>query len=464
MKGPIAYFGYALAEVLFGPNAYGVRILDLLLTLSGSFVVYRILVPLTSVRAATIGALMLLMSVLGQGYNVNGQPDLWASWCLVFIAGLVSIPAPVWRILSAAMFLGVAVLIKPVYAPLGLLILLPVIYQCRTQWASYAKYCVAIGCGIAIPIAVCVAWFWSRGAAAELFNGYIKFNVESASANTRTVEGVATALLQYFQNRRAVELSLPAIAIGLPGTFRWSSVAIPAWRIRVFAVWAATVFALVILQNRWWGYHWTPTYPPLTILACIGFYRLANLHQNTRAGRLPQYLTLALVGVVALGASGVPLRHVSRVIKLVSHQITRDEYLEIFNDYPGVYTARDVATSARYIVAHTKPDDYVFVWEDPNFNVLSGRRTPSRFAFWTPLMPLDGTGLTPLYERNRAEFFRALEQHPPELILMERAAWKGGLSHTMGYIPRKFPEFMRWIDEHYLEADTVGNFLALTKR
>ncbi|MEO7361007.1 MAG: hypothetical protein ABI120_11805, partial [Gemmatimonadaceae bacterium] len=328
VKGPIAYFGYALAEVLFGTHAYGVRILDLTLTVTGSFVLYRMLVPLTNTRTATIGALMLFVSVLGQGYNVNGQPDLWASWCLVFIASLVNVPASIWRIFFAALFLGVAVLIKPVYAPLGLLIVIPVAYTCRTQWQSYAKYVVAIGAGIMLPIAICVAWFWSRGAAQEFFNGYIKFNVESASANVRTLEGVSTALAQYFQNRRAVVTALPAIAIGLLGTFKWSEAVVPGWRIRLFTVWLATLFALVVLQNRWWAYHWTPTYPPLALLASVGFYRLAQLKPTGKSSRFAQYAAVALVGVIAVGASIVPLRHMSRVFNLVTQRITRDTYLQ----------------------------------------------------------------------------------------------------------------------------------------
>ena len=464
VKGPIAYFGYALANVLFGTNAYGVRILDLLLTLTGSFVVFRILVPLTNVRAATIGSLMLLVSVLAQGYNVNGQPDLWASWCLVFIVSLVTVPASLGRIFLASMFLGVAVLIKPVYAPLGMLIVLPVIYTCRTHWMSYTKYAGTIAVGIFVPIAVCVAWFWSRGAVDALFDGYIKFNVQSASANARTLDGVTAALIQYFQNRRAVVLSLPAIVIGLLGTFRWSDSVIPIWKTRLFTVWLVTLFALVILQNRWWAYHWTPTYPPLAIAACIGFYRLSTLQQIGRTGRLPQYGVAALVAIIAVGASLVPFRHISHVFRLVTHRITRDEYLRAFNDYPGVYTARDVANSAAYIAAHTEPDDYVLVWEDPNINVLSGRRTPSRFAFWTPLMPLTAAALTPLYERNRVEFFRAMGERPPALVLVERATWKDGLAHTMAYIPAKFPEFVDWIDQRYVESDTVGAFLVFKRR
>jgi len=464
VKGPIAYFGYALANTLLGTSAHAVRILDLLLTLAGTVAVFRLLRKSIDRSAAMIAALLLFVSVLGQGYNVNGQPDLWAGWCLVAVVTLVSVPGSVVRVGVAAMFLGVAVLIKPTYAAMGLLLLVPIASSIGKDWRAYSRYAVAIIVGGAFPIALCAAWFWSRGALSEFWSAYIGFNVESGASNHRALSGVVNSILSFLISHRAVLVSIPAIVVGLSTSFRSTSAPIAVWRTRLLATWILTLFALVILQNRFFSYHWAPLYPPLAVAAGIGFHRLMNRQQNEGFARLVRGTALAAVALIAVGASLAPLRQITRAARLVTHRITTDEYLAAFDDYPGVQTAGDVRLAANYVKAHTQLSDYVFVWEDPNVNVLSGRPTPGRFAFWTPLISSGEGAMTPRYEAHRAEFFRTLEQRPPALLLMERAAWRDGNTKTIANVPTKFPEFMHWIEERYVVNDSAGAFLVFKKR
>ncbi|MEP6834100.1 MAG: glycosyltransferase family 39 protein [Gemmatimonas sp.] len=464
VKGPIAYFGYALANTLLGSSAHAVRILDLLLTIVGTACVHRLLQPLVGHRAAWIAALLLFVSVLGQGYNVNGQPDLWAGWCLVFTVSLMTVPASAMRVTFGAMLLGIAVLIKPTYAAMGLLLVIPIVYSEGRNWKAYPRFVLAIIVGGTIPLACCAAWFWSRGALQEFWDAYISFNVESGASNAHTLSGVAVPMVGFLGNHRAIMAAIPAICFGLLAHFKPSATSIPVWKTRLLATWIVTLLALVILQNRWFTYHWAPMFPPLAIAAAIGFHRLLAWQRNGESVRMARWIAITGVALITAGASLSPIRQISRAFQLVTHRMTTDDFLLAFNDYPGEFTARDVKLASQYIKKNTLPSDFVFVWEDPNVNVLSGRRTPGRFAFWTPLISAGAAMTSTRYEANRAEFFHALERRRPALLLMERAAWRGGNERTIANVPMKFPAFVLWVDANYVEADSAGNFLVFRPR
>ncbi|MEP6778383.1 MAG: glycosyltransferase family 39 protein, partial [Gemmatimonadaceae bacterium] len=457
VKGPVTYFVYALAQAIFGRSEFAVRLLDLLISIAGTYGVYALMFRYTSKRAAMIGAPLFFLTVVGQGYNVFGQPDLWVGWCIVFALLAVSETPTVMRVAGASIFVGITVLIKPIYALLIVVPLVPALFGSSDNRRTQLHFLLAAAVGSLLPIVLCVAWYWHRNAASDFFDAYIRANLENSGAGRGSLSQATTSIIEFLRNRRAVLVAVPAICVALALKSNDGT----RWRSWMLGVWIALVVGLVVLQDRWFSYHWAPVYVPLAIAAAMGFYRALHTG-NANAGRLTRPVFLMLLSVLALGSAIVPLKSIATSARVLAHRESIDEFDSSFTDYPGIMTAADVRNAAIYVAAHTKPTERVLVWDDPKVNVLSERETVSRFAIWAPLLPLRGE-VTARHTRNRAEFFQALERQSPALVLVERSAWRNSPQITVHHLPTKFPELADWIDAHYVASDTVGNFLVFRK-
>ncbi|MEP6763861.1 MAG: glycosyltransferase family 39 protein [Gemmatimonadaceae bacterium] len=456
VKGPVTYFVYALAEELFGHTAFAVRLFDLLISVTGTIAVFLLVSRYTNKRTALYAAPLFFLSLIGQGYNVLGQPDLWVGWCMVFSVWVTTETPTAKSVALACTFVGVAILIKPIYAALVVVPLIPALFAGSPSPSTQLRMLWAAAAGCLAPIALCVAWYWQRHAAGEFLDAYIRANLENSGAGRGGLLHAGSSILEFLLNRRAVLIAIPAIAIGLI-----SSTGVVRWRNWMLGSWIATVISLIVLQDRWFTYHWAPLYPPLALAASIGFFRVWHADKSG-AERFIRPLFVALFAVLTLGASVVPLKSVAASARLLTRRITVEQFDASFTDYPGIMTAADVRNATAYVAAHTKRTDKVFVWDDPQVNFLSQRETVSRFAIWAPLLPLRGE-LTARHKRNREEFFTALQLKPPTLVLIERSAWRNSPLVTVHYLPAKFPELANWIDAHYVAADTVGNFFVFRR-
>ena len=457
VKGPVTFYGYALAQLLFGTAAWGLRLFDLLVTVGGTAAVYRLLSRPIGQRPAALAALLLFLTVLGQGYNVAGQPDLWAAWCLVFaVAVLGEFPSDTSLTLSAG-FIGVAALIKPVYGALLLLPAIPALALAPARGPARLRRMVLVGVGFAVPLLAVAAWFWQRGALAAFVDAYIRFNLEEGGGARAGHAPARAIMLEFLQTRPALLLALPAALAGLA----WGG-PLPRWRRVLLLTWIVLAAGLVVLQGRWSPYQWAPLYPALCIAAAIG------LHRSWSAGALARApFTLAVASLVLIGSFTLvrPVHHIRRWLLRVTHRATVEQYESDFAEYPGRGTATDVRRAAELVRSRTRAADRVLVWDDPTVNVLSGRPSVGRFIFWTPLVARALRGpLSPSRVRFRRELFQSLAERPPALVLVERTAWRGGDSTTVHFLPVKFPELIKWVDEHYVPSDTVGKFFVFRPR
>jgi len=113
----------------------------------------------------------------------------------------------------------------------------------------------------------------------------------------------------------------------------------------------------------------------------------------------------------------------------------------------GTYSFKASEEVAGYVRVRTKPGDTVFVWGyDPNFYLLSGRDSASRFLSLLPLMPT----FTPAAWRH--EFVQELERKRPAYILLQRgenARWiTGRPDDSYEWVPQ-FTEFYDLLQREY---------------
>ncbi|MGV3708374.1 MAG: hypothetical protein ACO1Q7_05990 [Gemmatimonas sp.] len=482
VKGPVAYFAYGIAELVFGTAQRGVRVLDLLLSAGGCVAAYRLLCTLVSRSAAVIGALLLLLAILGQGYNVSGQPDLWAGWLAVFAVTVVSRTPTMPPLISAASLLGIAVLIKPIYPVWLLLLWFPVLRNGFTNWSLNIRSAAAMLAGFVLPVALCTVWFWSRGATHEFFDSYITFNLQASGSKERSLADSATHVFDYIARYRELYVALPAVLVALivplqsifPARRSASASEVDRaaivshddrWRLLMIGTWIAIAFALVLLQNRWFGYHWAPLWPPVAIAATVGFSRAWNAFADHRGARTGRMLLALVVLTIAIDVVNVPTRQFARTIRYLSGRGTLEQFESGFTEYPGQFMATDVRLAAEFVKTNTAPDDRVLVWQDPNVNVLSGRQSPGRFSFYTPILAgRNEATVSSNILANRTEFFRSLESHPPKLVLVERSTWLGGTEISIAYLPTQLPALVEWIEANYTPLPDVGAFHVFARR
>jgi len=282
IKGPLAYYGFALAQFLFGRHMWSIRILDLGLLFVGmaalAAMVARLTLPrrgywVASVFALWIGSLTWFHTV---------QPDTWAAILIILAAWPLVSGRPALRewMFSGAM-IGCAALIKPLYLAFLILPLMQIFEQHRSGGGAappalkgWTRAAAMIGIALA-PLALAVAWFAWRGALGDLIDVHILFtwNVYSSGAPASPGD-VVRRTVKFFLSDPVV-FGLPVIVAGA-----WS-----LWRnsrssARLILTWAMVAVMCVAAQRRFFKYHWVVVFPAVLLLAAVGF------DQRMRTGRL----------------------------------------------------------------------------------------------------------------------------------------------------------------------------------
>jgi hypothetical protein len=231
----------------------------------------------------------------------------------------------------------------------------------------------------------------------EIQRGFVRGYVAMAPEGP----GVAADGWHYFWR-------LYAAPVALAGVGLWAARA-PARLL--LGAWLAAALISVTMQRKYFGYHWTPVLLPLAGLAGTG---LAALLSPLR--RLPRGAAWAVAGTGALLIAGWSAEREANgygaAARLVTGRLSPESYWSRFGrPYQGDFSFLADVWAARYIQAHTRPSDGVYLWGfEPLTLFLAGRYAPSRFIFAVPLV----SPWTPA--RWREELMRDLTARPPILF------------------------------------------------
>jgi hypothetical protein len=89
----------------------------------------------------------------------------------------------------------------------------------------------------------------------------------------------------------------------------------------------------------------------------------------------------------------------------------------------------------------------------------------SRFPFHIAHVGFETLPPTPRQMGYRAEFFRALAARPPALVLVRTPYLSPAVTpDDRRSIPTTFPEFGRWLEEHYRRDGEVAGFSVFRRR
>jgi hypothetical protein len=428
IKGPLLYYIYALAEAIFGVHLWSIRVLDVLLLLAATAAVARAATHLTSQSIGRGAALVYFLWYASHSFWNTAQPDGWAGMLLILaLTPAFSSTSPI-NIRQAAV-IGICVGLITLFKPIGIVFLVPPIVYLATIVAPrrLVSHLGVLVAGWLTPLVLMGAWFFVRGALDELITVHLKY---SALYVGLSPGDPLRGLVDYFLLDRVVGVALPLMAYG--GFLLWR-------RRRPVAVlllsWAAVVAFSVVLQNRFYAYHWLPMLPAATVLAAVAF-------DDVRSKSRP--LAAVLGGIIVLHIVAPIVLEEARFAAWMAGVINRDAYYDAYGE-PG-----DDMKAVRWLRTQGQPGEiFPFGWQS-GVAWLSERDVVSRFGYSLPLMMGKGLDVRASYRRELLDALRAM---PPRYILVgTQSEHILGEAMTVG----EFPELADLVDRDYREVARIG--------
>lgn len=221
-------------------------------------------------------------------------------------------------------------------------------------------------------------------------------------------------------------------------------------------MWTITCFASLIIQWKFFLYHFLIIIPPLLIgtgvflsILVENFYRKSP--KLIGAG-------LMVISVLFLLISARP--YYSSYPDIVSYLRGNAQlkYLHIKNGRTSdsVFTIKKTFEAVDFVNGNSNPADKIFIWGiEPLIYYLSGHDCASRFTYNTPLYWKGGN------DKYRNEFISEIEANNPALILVAKRDPMPnitGYSESSEQILAGFPEFKSLVDKKYHHISDVAEF------
>jgi hypothetical protein len=344
-------------------------------------------------------------------------------------------PAPGARTFFAVgALIACAGLMKPHFMALGLCALAYIAVVRDLSLRRRIVLAAFLAAGASAVVAAVVGWLVINGAFHEFIEAHFLFNLTSYGAQGATL-GDAARIVFWYVEQGVIPVLAPFVAAGLWAHRKDRPTLV------VLASWLVIAFLTVVVQGKFFQYHWFVMYPPMVICAALGAHAVLQGAQTS----VMKVVVAGAVAMFALHVARPPLRDVVQWTKRIaggSEQAYFASY--VFNE---TYSAADMVAAGRHIRERTKPEDGVFVWgNDAVIRFLAGRRDPTRF---THVLPIESPG--PFMARYRAEMMQGLTTDPPAYIVVG-GPWVSKQT-ALGF----FPDFTALIAARYVLETTIGH-------
>lgn len=468
VKPPGIFWIYTFVSVLPGPEFKVLRAFDLAYTALTVVALYALGRAYWGRLAGAIGgALYGMVYVTATGYWNSAQPD---SFMVLPLAGALLAAEEARRrdsgrltLLSGALF-GLCVQLRPVALLVpAALILVHLADERGRRWSladpwhtSAFRRALLLVAGVVAIELVTLLWLALYGAVGEYLYAQLSFAGQYGRQGgpyspdgltlTNYLSGLRTGTMFIIFARTL--LAAPALAAVVVGLLLRRQ-----RHIGEVALYALAAYAGVVVQGKYFLYHWHTVLMFLALLA--GWLGAFTWRQIRAAGRSPAAagVTLGLIGGLLLlltpNVTDKGISEWSAAVRYYTDPASRPEYNNRFGLYGrGSFSFRASDEAARYVQERTAPGDTIFVWGyDPLLYVLSGRDSPSRFISFLPLM----STWTP--QRWVDEWLDDLERERPAYIITQRgenARWITGHSiDAVDYI-KLLPRFQALLENEYV--------------
>jgi hypothetical protein len=453
IKGPLLYYVYAGVLWIGGRHDAAIRVFDLFIVLLASWLLHRLTRRLNGDDrfGADLAVAFLLLAYFGGGFWHTAQPDTWGG--LLVLVAVACLLAGGERKFAAAVGCGagiaLATLLKP---PFMVYLLLPALHLLgepdrASGWRQFAVCLLAF----LVVVAAALLYLFALHGALDAYWNVLRFTASSyAGAGERHVltelSGQPYTLL-----RNGLLMPCLAAAFGL-----WSLARSGARReARLMAAWGTLALLSVFIQGRYWLYHWTPVSiavaPPLGVALTHCARRLVGRAETTVISRaLVLLICVAILGTVA--ARGV--FHCPNWPAYVVGLKSKEQYLTHFTNPEHTWTLPPFQELAADVAQRSSPEDTVFMWGwDLQVNLLSQRKTPTRFGFAFPLIAKG-----PLQAVYRREFMAEITRQPPRYVVVCATCVVSFTGQTALQDLDHFPQFGQWLRSRYAVTAEVGQY------
>jgi hypothetical protein len=408
-KPPGVFLVYAASRAILGSGQAGIRVVEA----AGLVAMIAAMMRLTDEWWGTrrVGLLAGTVAVL-----VHVQLDFWHTAQPESFGGMLTIfaltalgPAMAGgspmrtetremtrRLLLSGALFGAAGLLKPplagggavVAVALGLRILHdqrePRAWSARAVWAALRPGALILAGG-ALPFALCLLWFAARGALRPLYDVLFVFTPHYTKLSW--VDRTATGMLyEAFSDWLFEYSSLATLGVMLGVAFPRA----PRERfgVRVIGAIIAVHVVGVVMQAKFFPYHWGATWPLTALLAGLGFHRVWE--------RLAPHGPLGVAAFFALVAGSNVFRTANKDLE-GGFSARCAERVSVFTHSPRDLQAVDRLASvadvnavanrevATFLQARVPEGRHVFVWGfEPVIYDLAARAPSTRYLYDVP--------------------------------------------------------------------------------
>ncbi len=442
---PGIYAVHGLAHGIFGWSESALRQLDVLWMAGALALLFAIARRIGGRLAGWLGITIAAFVYLGLGYRETAQRD---SFTVLFLLATVLIALRPSSFLSTVVLGGCSAAVfwlKPpmilISAPALLLRVWPVP---PLGWGGSAKHAGGLALGFAavsLPIGVYLAWTGTTEPFIECFVDY-----------TRLYASVRYPLAQQLAILLRSVLLTPIAGLALLAF---------VWLARERGVWLVALCTLgalvsVVVQGKQLTSHLVPLWMLLSLGAALAMARGFTSGVSSTGKR----------GIAAPVVAGVALALVALQVVELHSKAGHPQLIASAWKTGSLRIEREDAKVARYLRAHTQPDDRIVVWGVGSGAVyfLAQRAAPTRFlqtyAFTSPFRD------APLIQRWRLEYLAALERTPPRyFVVMGNDAFPGVWNIDSERGLHEWPALQGWLDANYVtEAQMAGRYRWTIKR
>jgi hypothetical protein len=441
VKGPFTVYTFALAQLVFGHNAWGIRVFDLLIGLVHLIALAVVALRFWDRQAAQYAAVLGALFATWLNFVISSQPDTWCGCIVTIVVAIVSArPRVTLRVIAVASFLvGVCCLQKPVY---GVFILLVAPFIERNgRWILKAILAAVIG--LSVPILAAVAYFGMRHALGNLVNTYLLFNLRAhLKLGASPLDQVRTFI-------RAWQDFLP-LSVGVPLAM-FGAVVLIARNKRfgmLYLLWFSLNLLVLIIQGKYFEYQWVPLVAPVALGAAVGLRQFREFRPAAATAVLATFILLFI---------NDPLRSVKEWVLYRAGKISPDDYYSHFVYLnKNHFDALAIRRLAAYVEEHSATNDTVQVWGfDAGINYLANRGAPSRFGYTYPLQIGKNN---PYQDSYRAEFLEKIRSRPPRYVLVPSDDAFGLMPVSSDQSFNDFTAFRDFVRAHYDDEKRLANW------
>ncbi|HTE86177.1 MAG TPA: glycosyltransferase family 39 protein [Dehalococcoidia bacterium] len=479
-KPPAIYLLYIIGIHFPGPVMRNVRLFDLCmlgLTLSA---IYLFAHKIWNRTAAFSAALLYGSAYTTEyGYWHMAQPDGYTALPLCLSAWLYYRflrERRVWPYVAAGFLTGFAFQLRFFSALIGIALV-------YVEWNFAQAGGVAWGAGLRAAVRR-IAWF-SGGFvgmqalfAVYLLMGhalgaYLMTEFTFASRYARlggeySPNGLTLTAFEYAARENTALIMAAHLAIVIPALI---AVALALRlngdrRVREVALLALTAYVGVLVQAKFFWYHWLAVLPFAALLGGKGLADLSALLLREQR-RAVAYLSLAMAVIALVYLSPAmtegAIQQWRGLRNYYGGEASRRAFNNQFGPYAGgTYSYLADAQVARYINERTRPGDTIYIYGyEALVYLLAERESASRFFY---VFPVISTWTPPEW---RAEWVRELNARLPRYLLVqanEGAPWITGLHEDTARYAAHDPDLQQLLVAHYDLETTIEDFTIYRRR